>query len=174
MEHVFNFQTQSLVAPRDPKEAALTPPKLRTGRLRRQILRHPPAEQQAFGHLHQFLKYEIYSDLAETPHGHVLTPTNPKTYDLIRQIYGEVVPEFPVLSSTSEPTKPPNLVWARRKPSPPSKAWAASTSNISRRSSRSCSRTTSNSCSGETCRQVSRAVVHSSQRHDRRSLGVQS
>jgi len=29
MEHVFNFQTQSLVAPRDPKEAALTPPKLR-------------------------------------------------------------------------------------------------------------------------------------------------
>jgi hexosaminidase len=52
-------------------------------------------EQQAFGHLHQFLKYEIYSDLAETPHGHVLTPTNPKTYDFIRQIYGEVVPLFP-------------------------------------------------------------------------------
>jgi hypothetical protein len=52
-------------------------------------------EQQAFGHLHQFLKYEIYSELAETPHGHVLTPTNPKTYDFIRQIYGEVVPLFP-------------------------------------------------------------------------------
>jgi hexosaminidase len=52
-------------------------------------------EQQAFGHLHQFLKYEIYSDLAETPHGHVLTPTNPKTYDFIRQVYGEVVPLFP-------------------------------------------------------------------------------
>ena len=52
-------------------------------------------EQQAFGHLHQFLKYEVYSDLAETPHGHVLTPTNPQTYDFIRQVYGEVVPLFP-------------------------------------------------------------------------------
>jgi hypothetical protein len=29
------------------------------------------------------------------PHGHVLTPTNPKTYDFIRQVYGEVVPQFP-------------------------------------------------------------------------------
>ncbi len=51
-------------------------------------------EQQAFGHLHQFLKYEVYSDIAEVPHGHVLTPTNPKTYDFIRQVYGEVVPLF--------------------------------------------------------------------------------
>ncbi|MGB7331516.1 MAG: family 20 glycosylhydrolase, partial [Terriglobales bacterium] len=93
MEHVFDFQTQPLVA---PKEAALTPLELK------ELVEYAAKyyitllpEQQAFGHLHQFLKYEIYSDLAETPHGHVLTPTNPKTYDFIRQVYGEIVPLFP-------------------------------------------------------------------------------
>jgi hypothetical protein len=97
MEHVFDFQTQPLVSPKDaPKEAALTPAEIK------ELVEYASKyyitilpEQQAFGHLHQFLKYEIYCDLAETPHGHVLTPTNPKTYDFIRQIYGEVVPLFP-------------------------------------------------------------------------------
>jgi hexosaminidase len=98
MEHVFDFQTQTLVSPKDasPKEAALTPAEIR------ELVEYASKyyitllpEQQAFGHLHQFLKYEIYSDLAETPHGHVLTPTNPKIYDFIRQLYGEVVPLFP-------------------------------------------------------------------------------
>jgi hexosaminidase len=93
MENVFDFQSQALVA---PKEAKLTPAEIKelveyAARYYITIL----PEQQAFGHLHQFLKYEIYSDLAETPHGHVLTPTNPKTYDFIRQVYGEVVPLFP-------------------------------------------------------------------------------
>jgi hexosaminidase len=93
MEHVFDFQTQALVS---PKEAALTPAEIK------ELVEYASKyyitllpEQQAFGHLHQFLKYEIYSDLAETPHGHVLTPTNPKTYDFVRQVYGEVVPLFP-------------------------------------------------------------------------------
>lgn len=93
MEHVFDFQTQALVS---PKEAALTPAEIK------ELVEYASQyyitllpEQQAFGHLHQFLKYEIYSDLTETPHGHVLTPTNPKTYDFIRQVYGEVVPLFP-------------------------------------------------------------------------------
>jgi hexosaminidase len=98
MEHVFDFQTQPLVSPKEaaPKEAALTPAEIK------ELVEYASKyyitllpEQQAFGHLHQFLKYEIYSDLAETPHGHVLTPTNPKTYDFIRQVYGEVVPLFP-------------------------------------------------------------------------------
>ena len=93
MEHVFDFQTQALVS---PKEAALTPAEVKelVEYASRYYITLLP-EQQAFGHLHQFLKYEIYSDLAETPHGHVLTPTNPKTYDFIRQVYGEVVPLFP-------------------------------------------------------------------------------
>jgi len=93
MENVFDFQAQSLVA---PKGAALTPGEIKelVDYAARYYITILP-EQQAFGHLHQFLKYEIYSDLAETPHGHVLTPTNPKTYDFIRQVYGEVVPLFP-------------------------------------------------------------------------------
>ncbi len=93
MEHVFDFQTHSLVS---PKDAALTPAEIED--LAEYASKYYVTllpEQQAFGHLHQFLKYEIYSDLAETPHGHVLTPTNPKTYDFIRQVYGEVVPLFP-------------------------------------------------------------------------------
>ncbi len=98
LEHVFDFQTQPLVPPKEaaPKEAALTPLEIKelVDYASKYYITLLP-EQQAFGHLHQFLKYEIYSDLAETPHGHVLTPTNPKTYDFIRQIYGEVVPLFP-------------------------------------------------------------------------------
>ena len=84
MEHVFDFQTQPLVAPKDSekdpaKTAALTPAEIK------ELVEYASKyyvtllpEQQAFGHLHQFLKYEVYSDLAETPHGHVLTPTNPR------------------------------------------------------------------------------------------------
>ncbi|MGD0790148.1 MAG: beta-N-acetylhexosaminidase [Terriglobales bacterium] len=98
MENVFDFQTQPLVAPKEaaPKEAALTPAEIKelVDYASKYYITILP-EQQGFGHLHQFLKYEIYSDLAETPHGHVLTPTNPKTYDFIRQIYGEIVPLFP-------------------------------------------------------------------------------
>jgi hexosaminidase len=98
MEHVFDFQTQPLVAPKEaaPKAAALTPAEIKelVDYASKYYITLLP-EQQAFGHLHQFLKYEIYSDLAETPHGHVLTPTNPKTYDFIRQVYDEVEPLFP-------------------------------------------------------------------------------
>jgi hexosaminidase len=102
MENIFDFQTQPLVSPKSvspkdvPKGAALTTAEIKelvdyAAKYYVTIL----PEQQAFGHLHQFLRYEIYSDLAEAPHGHVLTPTNPKTYDFIRQVYGEVVPLFP-------------------------------------------------------------------------------
>ncbi len=93
MEHVFDFQTQPLVS---PKAAAFTPAEIK------ELVEYASKyyitllpEQQAFGHLHQLLKYEIYSDIAEMPHGHVLTPTNPATYDFIRRVYGEVAPLFP-------------------------------------------------------------------------------
>ncbi|HYV06636.1 MAG TPA: family 20 glycosylhydrolase, partial [Blastocatellia bacterium] len=52
-------------------------------------------EQQAFGHLHHVLKNEVYNDLAETPHGHVLAPVNEKSYELIKDLYSELVPLFP-------------------------------------------------------------------------------
>lgn len=93
MEHVFDFQSQPLMA---PKEAALTPDQIR------ELVQYAAKyyvtilpEQQAFGHLHHALKYEIYSDVAETPHGHVLTPTNERSYDFIKSLYAELVPLFP-------------------------------------------------------------------------------
>jgi hexosaminidase len=93
MEHVFDFKSQPLIA---PKEAALTPDQIReiVEYAKKYYITVLP-EQQTFGHLHHALKYEIYSDVAETPHGHVLTPTNEKTYDFIRSLYSELVPLFP-------------------------------------------------------------------------------
>src|SRR6202045_3764283 len=93
MEHVFDFASQPLVA---PKEAALTPKEINAlidyaKRLYVTIL----PEQQTFGHLHHMLKYEIYSEVAERPHGHVLTPTKEQSYDIIKSFYAELVPLFP-------------------------------------------------------------------------------
>ncbi len=93
IEHVFDYQSQPVFA---PKEAALTAAEVREleGYARRYYVTLLP-EQQAFGHLHHLLKYELYNDLAETPHGHVLAPVNEKTYELIRELYAELVPLFP-------------------------------------------------------------------------------
>ena len=93
MEHVFDFASQPLVA---PKEAALTPREINelvdyAKKLYVTIL----PEQQTFGHLHHMLKYEIYDDVAERPHGHVLTPTKEQSYDIIKAMYGDMVPLFP-------------------------------------------------------------------------------
>ena len=43
-------------------------------------------EQEAFGHLHHVLKFEQYSPLGETPHGHVLAPGDPGTLPLIGRL----------------------------------------------------------------------------------------
>ena len=93
MEHVFDFQGHPLVAPR---EAALTPGEIKelVAYAKKYYVTILP-EQQAFGHLHNVLKYEAYSNVAETPHGHVLTPTKEESYDLIRSFYSELVPLFP-------------------------------------------------------------------------------
>ena len=93
MEHIFEFASQPLVA---PKEAALTPQEINAlvdygKKLYVTIL----PEQQTFGHLHHMLKYEIYSDVAERPHGHVLTPTKEGSYDIIKAMYADLVPLFP-------------------------------------------------------------------------------
>jgi hypothetical protein len=52
-------------------------------------------EQEAFGHLHHMLKYDLYSDLAETPHGHVLAPGQPGSMALIKQMFWEIDSLFP-------------------------------------------------------------------------------
>jgi hexosaminidase len=52
-------------------------------------------EQEAFGHLHHVLKYDLYNDVAETPHGHVLAPGQPGTLPLIQDWFGQIATEFP-------------------------------------------------------------------------------
>ena len=52
-------------------------------------------EQEAFGHLHHVLKFEEYSPLGETPHGHVLAPGDPGTLPLIAGWFGELAKVFP-------------------------------------------------------------------------------
>ncbi len=52
-------------------------------------------EQEAFGHLHHLLKWETYSPLAETPHGHVLAPGQPGSMDFVRSTFAEIATLFP-------------------------------------------------------------------------------
>lgn len=52
-------------------------------------------EQEAFGHLHHALKYEIYSTVAETPHGHVLAPGQPESMSIIKRWFSEIDSLFP-------------------------------------------------------------------------------
>ena len=52
-------------------------------------------EQEAFGHLHHALKYEIYSKVAETPHGHVLAPGQPESMNIIKRWFAEIDSIFP-------------------------------------------------------------------------------
>ncbi len=52
-------------------------------------------EQEAFGHLHHVLKYDIYAPLGETPHGHVLAPGDPNSLPLIKSWFAEIDSLFP-------------------------------------------------------------------------------
>ena len=93
MEYVFDFPQQPIIA---PKEASITPAMIKelvTYAAQYHVMMLP--EQQAFGHLHHALKWEMYSDMAERPHGHVLSPTNPKSYEFIKSMYAQLIPLFP-------------------------------------------------------------------------------
>jgi hypothetical protein len=52
-------------------------------------------EQEAFGHLHHVLKWELYAPLAETSHGHVIAPGQPGSMALIKEIFAEIDSLFP-------------------------------------------------------------------------------
>ncbi|MBZ5510944.1 MAG: beta-N-acetylhexosaminidase [Acidobacteriia bacterium] len=93
MEHVFDYASQPLVA---PHEAAITPEQVKelVAYARRYHVTVMP-EQEPFGHLHHVLKYELYQDIAETPHGHVITPTNPRSFEFVRSMFAELAQAFP-------------------------------------------------------------------------------
>lgn len=52
-------------------------------------------EQEAFGHLHNILKYEKYSSLADNPHGSLLYPGAPGTLHLIKNWFTQLAQDYP-------------------------------------------------------------------------------
>ena len=93
MEYPFAFPQQPIIA---PQEAAITPADI-TELVKYAAQYHMMIlpQQQAFGHLHHALKWEMYSDMAERPHGHVLSPSNPNSYEFIKSMYAQLIPLFP-------------------------------------------------------------------------------
>jgi len=91
MEDVFTVPGNQIFAPRD----ALT-----TGEItalvafaQKYYVTIVP-ELETYGHLHNILRYDIYSQLAEVPHGSVLTPTQPGSYDLLGKMIAAMAPIF--------------------------------------------------------------------------------
>src|SRR5882757_3720309 len=84
-EHTLLYPSNPLTA---PPGGAMTPDQVRelvayAARYHIDVI----PEQEAFGHLHHLLKYELYSPLGETPHGHVLAPGQAGSLPLIRQLF---------------------------------------------------------------------------------------
>jgi hypothetical protein len=92
-EHTLAYRSHPLIA---PPGGALSRDDVRelVAYARRYHIEVIP-EQEAFGHLHHVLKYELYSPLGETPHGHVLAPGQPGSMTLIRQWFAEIDTLFP-------------------------------------------------------------------------------
>ena len=93
IEHTFAYRRHPLIGPPGGSLTASEVKQL-VAYARKYHIEVVP-EQQTFGHLHHALKWEKYSSLAEVPHGHVLAPTNPQTYRLVKSLYDELVPLFP-------------------------------------------------------------------------------
>ncbi|MBZ5702168.1 MAG: beta-N-acetylhexosaminidase [Acidobacteriia bacterium] len=93
LEGAFDYQQEPLTV---PKEAVFQTAEVKelVEYARKYYVTVVP-EQQSFSHLHHLLKLEIYNDLAETPHGQVLAPANEKSYQLLQEMYAELVPLFP-------------------------------------------------------------------------------
>lgn len=93
MEHTFASESHPLIG---PAGGSLTPAEIRelVAYARRYHVELVP-EQQTFGHLHKALRFEKYADLAEIPHGDVLSPQQDGTYKLVGDWYKELNELFP-------------------------------------------------------------------------------
>jgi hypothetical protein len=92
-EHTLLYPDQPLAA---PPGSALTPAEAaELVAYARQYHVTIIPEQEAFGHLHHVLKYDLYQDDAETPHGHVLAPGQPGSLPLIKDWFTQIAQEFP-------------------------------------------------------------------------------
>jgi hexosaminidase len=93
MEHTFASKSHPLIA---PAGGSLTPEEIRelVRYARRYHIELVP-EQQTFGHLHKALKFETYTELAEVPHGDVLSPQQEGSFKLVADWYKELDELFP-------------------------------------------------------------------------------
>lgn len=93
MEHTFAASENPLIGPAGGSLTADEIRELVTYAKRYHIELVP--EQQTFGHLHKALRLEKYADLAETPHGDVLSPQQEGSYKLVADWYRELDQLFP-------------------------------------------------------------------------------
>jgi hypothetical protein len=93
MEHTFGSAANPLIG---PAGGSLTPDEIRelVVYAKRYHIELVP-EQQTFGHLHKALRLEKYADLAESPHGDVLSPQQEGSYKLVADWYRELNELFP-------------------------------------------------------------------------------
>jgi tetratricopeptide (TPR) repeat protein len=92
-EHTLQYSADPLAAPPGSSLTRAESQELAAFARNLHILIVP--EQEAFGHLHHVLQYEKYSDLAETPHGHVLAPGQSATQPLILSWFTQIAADFP-------------------------------------------------------------------------------
>jgi hexosaminidase len=92
-EHTLQYSGDPLTAPPGSALTRAEAQELQTFAQRLHIIIVP--EQEAFGHLHHVLQYEKYSDLAETPHGHVIAPGQPGSQPLIKSWFTQIAEDFP-------------------------------------------------------------------------------
>lgn len=92
-EHTLQFASQPVIAPPGGSMSRADVAELVAYARRYHVTVIP--QQQTFGHLHHALKLELYADLAETPHGHVLAPGQPGTLQFTRGIFAEIDSMFP-------------------------------------------------------------------------------
>ncbi len=92
-EHTLLYPDHPLSAPPD---GAMSPSDVaELVRYARQYHMEIIPEQEAFGHLHHVLKYDIYADAAETLHGNVLAPGQSASLPLIKDWFTTIAAEFP-------------------------------------------------------------------------------
>ena len=92
-EHTLQFASQPVIAPPGGSMSRADVAELVAYARRFHVTVIP--QQQTFGHLHHALKLELYADLAESPHGHVLAPGQPGTLAFTRGIFAEIDSLFP-------------------------------------------------------------------------------
>jgi hypothetical protein len=92
-EHTQQYASNPLAAPPGGSVSAADARELVAYAAKYHVIIVP--EQEAFGHLQHLLRYDQYTDLAETPHGSVLAPGQPGSLALISQEFTELAQLYP-------------------------------------------------------------------------------